>query len=427
MEFRYLKLQQDFTGLKSTIDSLGQQLSDAARDTVAKGAIPSERLAESISSARRQFDSVRSAVFALAQDLQVDAVPALDDLRSLGSIESLLGTTIRTETERQSATAEQQGALSILDQVLSIRHRDGADFKPLADCLKQARALRAAITATAWPKAHPETAILLGGDHVFNALLTLLAEGSDLDDERYAQLEDTVSGAFGRTFGVALSRGKLAVSDAAFQPPVDSKAAAVETRQEAKPVVFEPVFEPVHEPKAAEVQTKHEESPKPVVVEEAEEPAEEPETPEPPPHLEIPMPMAPLEETPAMAFHQEPAVFSTLNDTVELRREDVRHALAARVGEVAEKAPPVFEFETPVIPDHEELKDVAVDATVALAEAVGPAGDMTQTMEAPGSVAVAAADTASVKPATPKTEERTMDSTVGGAKPQRWGFWRGNR
>ncbi len=425
MEFRYLKLQQDFTGLKSTIDSLGQQLSDAARDTVAKGTIPNERLAESLSSARRQFDSVRSAVFALAQDLQVDNVPALDDLRSLGSIEILLGTTAKTETQRQSAAAEQQGALSILDRVLSIRHRDSPDFKPLADCLRTARELRSSIATTAWPQAHPDTAILLSGDHVFNALLTLLSEGSDLDDEKYAQLEEMVSGAFGRTFGVALSRGKLAVGDGSPQTPAESKPAPVEVRQETKPTAPEPNFEQVPETRAVAVEAKREEPPKPapVVVEEIEEPA----LPEPPPHLEIPGPVAPLEEIPALALSREPETFTTLNDTVELRREDVQHAIAAKAEEAAERAPEVFEFETPVIPDRDDLKSVAVDATVALAEAVGQAGDMTQTMEATPVAVAATAEAPAAKPVTPKTEERTMDATTGGAKPQRWGFWRGNR
>ncbi len=418
MEFRYQKLQQDLGTLKSSFEALAHQLAEAAHEIGVKGTMPGERLAEGIASARRQFDAVRSAVFALAQDVLVPSVPALDNLRSLQAVEQLLAEAAASETQRHSAESEQGRALEVLDQVLRLRHRDSPDFKPLADCQRQARELRQAIAAARWPQTHPETAHLLSGKHAFHALLTLVAQGDELDDESYARLDELVTDAFGRTLGVAVTRGKLTQASGSEEGTTPAPAAAVAPPPPPPPPVAEPsqFVSSVAEP-APVVAAMPNPFPAPVSVVMEAAPVE-------PPPAEPVLAGAPPVETPApepeppiivmQAETESPSPKAELatssNDTVEIAREELAQPAASQVEEAAGSPAPE--------PEPEPARVAATDATVALAEAVSKA-------DAPRPAAETPESASPLRPAL-KTEDKPGEAGTA-ARPQRWGFWRGNR
>jgi len=424
MEFRYQKLQQDLGTLKSSFEALAHQLAEAAHELGVKGTMPGERLAEGIVSARRQFDAVRSAVFALAQDMLVPSVPALDNLRSLQAVEHLLAEASASETQRRAAETEQGRALAVLDQVLRLRHRDTPDFKPLAECQRQARELRQAIAAARWPQTHPETAHLLGGGHAFNALLTLVAQGDELDDESYARLDEQVTDAFGRTLGVAVTRGKLTSAGGPAEETTPTPAAAV-APPPPPPVAEPPAFQSlVAEPAPVMAAAPHPfPAPVSVVMETApvEPPPAEPVLAEAPP-VETPAPEPePRPEPPVIVMQAEPEPLlsrpepaGSPNETVEIAREEIAQAVASQQEQAAASPAP----EPEPTPEPEPAPAVATDATVALAEAVSNADAPRPAPETPESASP-------LRPAL-KTEDKPGEAGSA-ARPQRWGFWRGNR
>jgi hypothetical protein len=78
----------------------------------------------------------------------------------------------------------------------------------------------------------PEAQALAARAQTFGDLLSMVENRDAIDDERYAQLEEAVSRAFGRPLAVAVARGRLAFADEIVEPPPAP----------------EPEPEPVHEP-----------------------------------------------------------------------------------------------------------------------------------------------------------------------------------
>ncbi|MBI4628338.1 MAG: hypothetical protein HY729_06495, partial [Candidatus Rokubacteria bacterium] len=115
--------------------------------------------------------------------------------------------------ERRGATAEaRKRALAVLDRVLAISHADDPGFPTLVQCQAKAKALRNAVMD---PKAFETGAApALETTPAFAALLTLIEGREQLDDERFAALEDSVTQSFGRPLAVAATRGKLSIAGA---------------------------------------------------------------------------------------------------------------------------------------------------------------------------------------------------------------------
>src|SRR5581483_11737517 len=110
---------------------------------------------------------------------------------------------------RQAALEQARKAvIEVLDIVLGVRHLDEAQFPPLVECQKQARDLHATVLALNESNLH-QAQELTARVRAFSDFLTML-EGSDqMDDERFAALEASVSAAFGRPLAVAAARGRL--------------------------------------------------------------------------------------------------------------------------------------------------------------------------------------------------------------------------
>src|SRR5258705_11524757 len=142
MDVKYKQLEQELSALSKAFSELGVRLAEAAKEVTAPGMNPSEKLVEQISAARASFESVRSAIHGHATAMLVSPLPKLGELVSLATIDSLFKAAVVAEEARFSIDSEREKALAILSRVLSIVHRETADFKPLQECQAKIGELR---------------------------------------------------------------------------------------------------------------------------------------------------------------------------------------------------------------------------------------------------------------------------------------------
>lgn len=225
--------------------SLATKLAQAARELQVSGTLPAESLFEELAAAQGEFVDFRSTVLDAAASLSV-ALPSMAEVNSLKALEPVVRAVAEAiaSEERRAATAEaRKRALAVLDRVLAISHADDPGFPTLVQCQAKAKELRQTVMD---PKAFETgTAPALETTPAFAALLTLIEGREQLDDERFAALEDSVSQSFGRQLAVAATRGKLSVAGAAApaaprpspQPPRTLEELAVSLAAEASAAV----------------------------------------------------------------------------------------------------------------------------------------------------------------------------------------------
>jgi len=211
-------LARELTALTQRFADLGAKLGDAARALEEAGAPPADVLVTDLAGARSKFIELRTDVLTAAQ---AASVPPKGEPESLTELEPLLGAiaaAIRLSATTAAFEQTRQDVVATLDRVLEIVHRDDPAFPTLVGCQGKARALREQALALSNPDA-PEAQKLGANAQPFGDLLTMVANRDALDDERYAQLEEGVSRAFGRPLAVAVSRGRLAFADEIVEPP----------------------------------------------------------------------------------------------------------------------------------------------------------------------------------------------------------------
>src|SRR5207247_8787831 len=96
----------------------------------------------------------------------------------------------------------------VLVPVMTLNAVDDANSAALLDCRAKARESRGAVRDPTGPTAESAAAIM-ECTPAFSALLTLIEGRDQLDDEKFAVLEESVVKLFGRTLAVAVTRGKL--------------------------------------------------------------------------------------------------------------------------------------------------------------------------------------------------------------------------
>lgn len=214
-----------FATLTERFAGLATKLAQAARELQVSGALPAEALFQELASAQGEFVDFRSAVLEAARSLSV-AAPSMAGVGSLKVLEPVVRAVAEAiaAEERRAATAEaRRRALAVLDRVLAISHADDPGFPTLVQCQAKAKELRQAVMD---PKTFEAGAApALETTPAFAALLTLIEGREQLDDERFAELEDSVSQSFGRQLAVAATRGKLSIAGAAARaaPPAAAR------------------------------------------------------------------------------------------------------------------------------------------------------------------------------------------------------------
>ena len=233
---------RDLAALTQRFLDLGAKLGDAARGLAEAGAPPSDALVEALGEGRTQFIQLRTDVLAAAGDAEVATLVDPESLHDLEPILQSVGEAVRARALRAALEEAKRQVLSTIDRVLEIVHRDDPAFATLVGAHAKAREYRATVEALSDPEAG-ETRQTLEDGQVFADLLTMVEDRDALDDHRYAQLEEIVTRAFGRSLAVAIGRGRLGFAGEIEEPPPAPDPEPEPVAVAAEPAAIEPVAE----------------------------------------------------------------------------------------------------------------------------------------------------------------------------------------
>ena len=224
MEAPHNDLLQQIAQLSETYPNLADRLSQAAKQLQNSGLPPSDSLLQETATYSRNFAEVQKK----ALEHNKSAL-APGEITSLKDIQNLVETAAASVGKAEIRDA----ALKVIDRVLAIAHREQSDFGALQSVHAKARELQRAISESSPAQLHSDAESLVSGKHPVAAVLALVEQQDKLDDEQWVILEETVSAAFGKQLAVAISRGKLTITEMV----------------KAAPAKVEPAFKTAPEPK----------------------------------------------------------------------------------------------------------------------------------------------------------------------------------
>ncbi len=224
MEAPHNDLLQQIAQLSETYPNLADRLSQAAKQLQNSGLPPSDSLLQEMATYSRNFAEVQKQAL-----VQNKSALAPGEITSLKDIQNLVETAAASVGKAEIRDA----ALKVLDRVLAIAHREQSDFGALQSVHAKARELQRAISESSPAQLHSDAESLVSGKHPVAAVLALVEQQDKLDDEQWVILEETVSAAFGKQLAVAISRGKLTITEMV----------------KAAPAKVEPAFKTAPEPK----------------------------------------------------------------------------------------------------------------------------------------------------------------------------------
>ncbi|HEV8615905.1 MAG TPA: hypothetical protein VGU22_10470 [Methylomirabilota bacterium] len=201
-------LQRRISELRARFDDLGARAASVAQGLVAT--LPPElELIDELGEARHTFADLRAAVLEEGDGL---VLPDAETILSLQQLDPVLATIVEADERRarQAAwEAARETALTVLDRVIELVHREESGFAPLAACQAKARELHLAISASTPDNVEEAEKIVSGRVRPFAELVTLIDSWDVLDDDRCAFLQDAITQSFGRPLALAALRGKL--------------------------------------------------------------------------------------------------------------------------------------------------------------------------------------------------------------------------
>ncbi len=218
MDASHTDLLQDFSLVTKSFEQLGQRLSEVAEQVRTAGMLPSESLIEEIAASRRNFTDLRARAIELVGLLSEPPKAAPEEIGSMKELEALLQLAAEAQRKRVQQEKARTRALTILDRLLSLVHRDHPDFAPLSECQAKSRALREAIHDQTGTELHPDVTALAQGRHPLAELLTLVEGHDDLDDDLWLLLKHAVAENFGKSLAMSAARGKLCPSPTRMNP-----------------------------------------------------------------------------------------------------------------------------------------------------------------------------------------------------------------
>jgi hypothetical protein len=245
------QIARELAALNQRFVDLGAKLGEAAQALDATGAPPANRLVEALAGARGQFVQLRAQALSAAD---AAGVPPPSEPQSLNEIEPLLaaiGEALRGRARREALAHAQQAAVTTIDRVLEMIHQDDPEFATLVACHAKAREARAAIVALTELESDDARQVM-DGVRAFADLVTMVENREGLDDDRYAQLEESVSRGFGRALAVAAARGRIGFEGEFVEPPPAPEPAPAEEPSETRPAEIEAVMAAAAEETAGE-------------------------------------------------------------------------------------------------------------------------------------------------------------------------------
>ena len=218
METLRTDLSQDFLHVTQTFERLGQRLTEVAEQVRTLGVLPSEDLIDAITMTRRSFEELRAKAIDLVGLLGHSSGKIPGDVGSVKDLEALLQAVTEAQRKRAQGEKVRLRALTMLDHILSLIHRDQPDFHPLEEIQAQAKALREILRTSDNPDVHPDANALAQGRHPLAEFLTLVEGHHQLDDDLWLLLQHAVAEHFGKPLAMSAARGKLCQSPARLIP-----------------------------------------------------------------------------------------------------------------------------------------------------------------------------------------------------------------
>ena len=209
MSARLDDLRQRLAALRTRFAEVAARAAAAAA-AMRAGAVPAEALLDDLRGTAADFDELRLAILD-----EASALPRAPDptrpatLKALDALVTTIGGAQTDRARRAAWEAARDDALSALDRVMTLVHREDTNFPPLAECQAKARELHAALSAAQPADLERITTMVSGGIRPFAELVALAEGWNRLDDERCALLQDSISQNFGRPLALATVRGKL--------------------------------------------------------------------------------------------------------------------------------------------------------------------------------------------------------------------------
>src|SRR5262245_17717033 len=199
------ELRQRLVALRTRFSDVGARAAVAA-DEVRQSVVPAEDLLEDLRSAAGDFDELRRAIVD-----QLSGFPNTPDptkLTTLKALDAVLTAMERVEAEharRAEWESARDDALTTLDRVATLIHREDPDSAALTECQAQARELHEAFASAPSGDVEQLSAHL----RPFVELVTLADGWNQLDDDHCAALQESITQTFGRPLALAALRGKL--------------------------------------------------------------------------------------------------------------------------------------------------------------------------------------------------------------------------
>jgi hypothetical protein len=317
MDANVEEIVRELAALTQRFADLGVKLSDAAQALQEAGAPPSTVLVEALSGAQGQFHQLRSQALTVADAAGVTAPASPESLHDLEPILEAIAVALRERARREALDRVQQSAVAVLDRALEVRHQDDPEFPALLACHAKAREVRATILALTDLESD-DMRRAVEDVRTFADLVAMVEAREGVDDDRYGQLEESVSRNFGRPLAVAAARARLGFEGEFVEPPAP------------EPVALEPEPEP----------------PAPVAAADSAAIDEEPQAEAPEAELELESAALPLELESASSLELDsaPLELESAPAPVEADREPAAPAAvvapAAPEAEVAESSGP---------------------------------------------------------------------------------------
>lgn len=179
---------------------IGALLRKLSRELVEQGTTPSADSLEQLAQFRVTFAQLHNSLSPSATGGAPDGV------------ETDRESTLIELQEELDSRAVIQATLERLERVSTIRHVEQPEFGPWQRCLTDGIQLRNQLLASPSRQARGQAERFLATQTPLNAIVTLVAEGSQLSDERWSTLLDAVSAEYGREVSTAIARGKLVMT-----------------------------------------------------------------------------------------------------------------------------------------------------------------------------------------------------------------------
>ena len=209
MEASQAELLKNFTLVTRRFEQLSHRLTEAAKQASMAGTLPSESMMDQITTSRRSFNELREQALELVCLLAASTATTPAEVESIKDVETLLEFMAAAQRKKTQEEQDRIRAFTVLDRLLSLIHRDQADFPPLEAVRAKAKALRDQLRAHNGTDVHPDLILLAQGRHPFAELVTLAEGYNDLDDDLWLLLKHAVAEHFGRPLALSAARGRL--------------------------------------------------------------------------------------------------------------------------------------------------------------------------------------------------------------------------